>query len=153
MRRSVVLMSLKRKVLIKGGLNYILDLYSQFKLEILSYNEKIKDTGYYVKPMHIAYKNSDSGKVKYIYFGRYWYRVIKRDDRLVWVYVGKDKPEPSLPEPPPNPFERVSIAVVNDSDIEVGLDSLELLANIEKHTNKSGVFIKALDEAQRSKQS
>lgn len=141
----------RRKVLIKGGLNHILDLYSQFKLEILSYNERIKDTGYYVKPMHVAYKNNDAGRVKYIYFGRYWYRVVRRDNRLVWVYVGKDKPEPSLPDSPPNPFENVSIAVINDNDIEIDLNSLELLASIEKHIGKPDVFTKALEEALKSR--
>lgn len=141
----------KKKVLIKGGLNHILDLYSQFKLEILSYNERIKNTGYYVKPVHIAYKNSNTGRVKYIYFGRYWYRVVKRGNRLVWVYVGKDKPEPSLPELPPNPFENISIAVINDSDIEIDLDGLELLANIEKHIGRSDVFTKALEETLKSR--
>ncbi|MEM2007213.1 MAG: hypothetical protein QW154_06215 [Sulfolobales archaeon] len=137
---------MRRKVLIRSGLSYLLDLYTQFKLELLEYNERIRDTGYYVKPMHVTYKSDNGVKLKYVYFGRYWYRVNKRKKRLGWVYLGKEKPDPSLPDPPLNPFEGVSAIVLNDEDIEVGVETLQLLARIEQSINQPGVFTKLLKE-------
>ncbi|MEM0066495.1 MAG: hypothetical protein QXT76_03775 [Sulfolobales archaeon] len=137
---------MRRRVLIKSGLSHLLDLYTQFKLEILNYNEKIKNTGYYVKPIHVTYKNSNGVKIKYVYFGRYWYRISKRKKGVAWVYVGKEKPDPSLPDPPLNPFEGVSAIVLNDEDIEVELETLQLLARIEQSISQPGVFTKLLVE-------
>ncbi|MEM1622789.1 MAG: hypothetical protein QW780_02140 [Sulfolobales archaeon] len=137
---------MRRRILIKGGLSHLLDLYTQFKLKILSYNEKIKSTGYYVKPIHVTYKNSCGVKLKYVYFGRYWYRLSKRKERITWVYVGKEKPDPSLPDPPLNPFEGVSVIVLNDEDIEVEVETLQLLARIEQSIGQPGVFTKLLAE-------
>ena len=53
-----------------------------------------------LKPFHYVYKN---GK-KYVYIGKYFYRVVKEGRRVKWVYVGKEPPE-GVPPPPPNPFE------------------------------------------------
>ncbi|MCX8185210.1 MAG: hypothetical protein RMI56_04145 [Sulfolobales archaeon] len=136
----------RRKLLIRKGLNHLLDLYIKYKLELLDYNEMIKNTGYYIKPIHIAYRSSGGSRLKYVYFGRYWYRVSKRGGRLIWIYLGKEKPEPSLPDPPLNPFEGISAIVVNDEDIEVEPEALKLLAKIELSLNQGGIFTRLASE-------
>lgn len=134
------------KILIKGGYGHLLDLYSQYKLEIMKYNERIRSTGYYVKPIHVTYKNSSEARLKYVYFGRYWYRISRRKRGIAWIYLGREKPEPSLPDPPLNPFEGVSVTVLDDEDIEVEPETLRLLARIEQTLDQPGVFTRALAE-------
>lgn len=136
----------REKILIKGAFSYLLDLYTRFKLEIMEYNEKIKSTGYYIKLMHVVHKNSSEARLKYVYFGRYWYRVSKKEKGVSWIYLGREKPEPSLPEPPLNPFEGVSVVVLNDEDIEVDVETIHLLARIEQALNRPGVFTKLSTE-------
>lgn len=136
----------RKRVLVKKGLSYLLDLYTQYKLEIMEYNEKIRGTGYYVKPIHVTYKDSGDSRLKYIYFGRYWYRVSRKGGRITWIYLGKDKPEPSLPDPPLNPFEGISVIVVYEEDLEVDRDTLLLLAKVEQSQSKFGIFSKLASE-------
>lgn len=137
----------REKILIKGGYGHLLDLYAHYKLEIMRYNEMIRSTGYYVKPIHVTYKNSAEARLKYVYFGRYWYRISRRKRGVAWIYLGKEKPEPSLPDPPLNPFEGVSVTVLNDEDIEVEPGTLRLLAKIEQSLSQSRVFTRALKES------
>ncbi|MCS7099636.1 MAG: hypothetical protein RMH84_06925 [Sulfolobales archaeon] len=131
---------MKRRLLVKKGLNHLLNLYMKYKLELFNYNENIRSTGYYVKPIHVAYRSIGRYRVKYIYFGRYWYRVSRRGSRLMWIYLGKEKPEPSLPDPPLNPFEGISAVVVDEEDIEIRPEALKLLAEIELAQNQVGIF-------------
>jgi|GEM_PF-1014739 hypothetical protein len=74
------------------------NILSNIKRSIYDYNEKIKSTGYYLKPYHIVNK----GKKKYLYIGKYWYKIIS-ENKLKWIYIGKRKPEP-LPDPPNIPL-------------------------------------------------
>ncbi len=137
----------RERILIERGLSSLLDLYLGYKLKIMEYNERIRSSGYYVKPMHVTYKKDSSGrKLKYVYFGRYWYRLSRKRGRVVWAYLGKEKPEPSLPDPPPNPFEGVSVIVVDDENVEVKSETLQLLARIEQSMGQPGVFTKLLLE-------
>ncbi len=136
----------RERILVRGGLNHLLDLYLKFKLEIMEYNARIKSSGYYVKPVHVTYRNSGGRRLKYVYFGRYWYRVSRRGRRVVWVYLGREKPEPSLPDPPPNPFEGVSV-VASGGDVEVGSETLHLLARIEQSIGQPGIFTMLLLES------
>lgn len=136
----------EERILIRGGLSYLLDLFLRYKLEIMEYNERIRSSGYYVKPIHVTYRSSGGRRLKYVYFGRYWYRVTKKGGRVVWVYLGREKPEPSLPDPPPNPFEGVSVVVVDDGDLEVRSETLQLLARIERSLGQPGIFARLSPE-------
>lgn len=60
------------------------------------YNELIRGRGVYLKPVHLVYKEE---KV-YIYMGRYWYRLERKQGKLKWRYLGKTKPYDDLPDPP-----------------------------------------------------
>ncbi|MEM4601933.1 MAG: hypothetical protein QW808_03435, partial [Desulfurococcaceae archaeon] len=86
------------------------------------YNNRIRRTGFYLKPVHIATRRLSNGTtVKYYYYGRYWYR-IERDPigRLKWVYMGKEKPSLNIPDPPRNPLEGVVIKKYStNSNIEI----------------------------------
>ncbi|MFP3203656.1 MAG: hypothetical protein RXR43_16050, partial [Sulfolobus sp.] len=40
---------------------------------------------------------------KYIYIGRYWYKLERKNGKQKWIYLGKEKPLPNLPDPPELP--------------------------------------------------
>lgn len=90
---------------------------------IYEYNNIVKNYGYYLKPVHMVVKQTKSGKIKYYYYGRYWYRIeyVKGSkSRIKWIYIGRNKPDPRLPDPPNNPLE--------GTVIKVGEDSIEIIA-------------------------
>jgi hypothetical protein len=132
------------RILIKGGLRALLDLYTPYKIEIMKYNDSIRWSGYYVKPIHVTYKNRGGVTLKYMYFGRYWYRVSRRGGRVSWIYLGRDKPDPALPDPPLNPFEGLAATAIGE-DVELDLEGLRLLSNIEKVLGTSGFFTRILE--------
>ena len=104
---------------IKDGYKVIMDLFTPYRRRIYEYNSLIRETGYYLKPIHIVVKKMNDTRNKYIYFGRYWYRVARSSNgKLRWVYIGREKPDPQLPEPPLNPFEGLKI-IVDGNDIIV----------------------------------
>jgi hypothetical protein len=72
---------------------------SDLKRLVYEYNTKIRGYGVYLKPYHIVYRN---GK-KYIYIGRYWYKLERKNGKQKWIYLGKEKPLPNLPDPPELP--------------------------------------------------
>ncbi|ADI31727.1 hypothetical protein [Staphylothermus hellenicus] len=81
---------------------------------IYEYNNIVKNYGYYLKPIHVVVKKSGSGAVKYYYYGRYWYRLeYTRGNKrkLKWIYIGKEKPDKKLPDPPTNPLEGTVIKI------------------------------------------
>ncbi len=79
------------------------EVLHKLKSMVYDYNSKIKEFGVYLKPYHIVYKN---GK-KYIYVGKYWYRLEKIRGKLRWIYLGKDKPIESMPNPPKIPSSTI----------------------------------------------
>jgi hypothetical protein len=96
-------------------------ILSDFLPEIYRYNDMIKDKRYYLKPVHIVIKKRGNGhKIKYYYYGRYWYKIEKNKGRkgIKWVYIGREKPEPSLPDPPRNPLEGLAIKI-NGNEIAI----------------------------------
>ena len=101
-------------IIVKKGYKVLMEMYSPYRERIYAYNSRIKDSGYYLKPIHVVYKNVNNRRLKYLYFGRYWYRVFKGGKKVKWVYIGKEKPDPHLPDPPISPFEGISIVVEND---------------------------------------
>ncbi len=74
-------------------------LLSKLKSLVYEYNSEISGTGVYLKPYHVVHK----GGKKYVYVGRYWYRLERRNGKLKWIYLGKEKPYPDLPDPPAIP--------------------------------------------------
>jgi len=134
----------RSRVLIKGGLRVLLDLYTPYKVEVMKYNDSIRWSGYYVKPIHVTYKNRSGTTLRYLYFGRYWYRISRKGGRVSWIYLGREKPDPVLPDPPLNPFEGLSATAIGE-DVELDLDSLKLLSTIEKAFGVSKFFTEILE--------
>jgi len=111
---------MRRHVIIKGGYSLIMEIFSPYRRRIYEYNSLIRESGYYLKPIHLVVKKDVNSKYKYLYFGRYWYRLIKASNgRIRWIYVGREKPDPNLPEPPINPLEGLKIIVINENDVIV----------------------------------
>jgi len=84
------------------------EVLRKLKTQVYEYNSKIKDSGIYLKPYHIVYKN---GK-QYIYIGKYWYRLEKKGSKLKWIYLGKNKPTDVLLDPPAIP----DYTIIKDTD-------------------------------------
>ncbi|RLG79621.1 MAG: hypothetical protein DRO13_05635 [Thermoprotei archaeon] len=97
-------------------------LLSEYMPEFYRYNSMLKSKKYYLKPVHIVIKRKSSGKVvKYYYYGRYWYRIERKTNgssRIKWIYLGKEKPERNLPDPPHNPLDGLVIKVSSD-EVEI----------------------------------
>lgn len=102
---------------------------------IYQYNSAIKHFGYYLKPVHVVSRRSDGNLVKYYYYGRYWYRLDTSSSKLKWIYIGRNKPDPSLPDPPPHELEGL---VVKKSD-----GFVEFLAHSEDLLEKIYVILKS----------
>ncbi len=68
----------------------------KLRVKVYWYNSKIKEYEVYLKPYHIVYKNDR----KYIYIGKYWYKVTKVNGKLRWIYLGRKKPLDEMPDPP-----------------------------------------------------
>lgn len=95
------------------------------------YNNRIKHLGLYLKPIHmVTRKSADGSIVKYYYYGRYWYKIEKTPDgRIRWIYIGKEKPVPTLPDPPANPLEGV-VVKVHDDNVEIVFANEEILKRL-----------------------
>lgn len=92
-------------------------LLSEYLTAFYSYNSLIKDKNYYLKPVHVVVRRTpDGGSVKYYYYGRYWYSLQKTSapSKVRWIYKGREKPDPSLPDPPANPVEGLVIKQYED---------------------------------------
>ncbi|BBD74009.1 hypothetical protein HS1genome_2398 [Sulfodiicoccus acidiphilus] len=88
----------------------LLTYIGELKRRIYAYNEDIRGKGVYLKPVHFVYKRDGR---KYVYVGRYWYVLRRRDGKLKWNYVGSEKPLSSLPDPPYIP--RISLLCVGEN--------------------------------------
>lgn len=96
-------------VRVYGGARAIASALSELKRVIYAYNSSIRNTGYYLKPIHKAYGYVGGRRRVYEYYGRYWWkRVFQR-----LKYVGRHTP-PGLPEPPRGPLD--GLAVIRDGD-------------------------------------
>jgi len=115
-------------------LKYIIKtLEEAYKLKLYEYNSLISKWRIKLKPVHIV---CSRGK-KYVYLGRYWYRVEYSSGKLKWVYLGKEKPFEHLPDPPLNPLDMVAtytkggdvcIEIPDDIKPEVVIELLKALA-------------------------
>jgi len=77
----------------------------EYRRKLYEYNTLIKKWRIKLKPIHIV---TSKGK-KYVYLGRYWYRIEYHRGRLRWIYLGSKKPLEDLPDPPVNPLELMII--------------------------------------------
>lgn len=116
-------------------------IFAEMLSEIYEYNNRIKNAGYYLKPIHMTTRRLVDGTVlKYYYYGRYWYRVERNErGRVKWVYLGREKPSPDLPDPPKNPLEGVVIKKYNGRvEIEFSSESVlrEVYERLAKHEKK-----------------
>ncbi len=103
-----------------GARRHFERLVEKYKVEIYRYNEFIKNTGYYLKPVHMVYKRDRDGRLRvYRYVAKYWWRIFYigrrgKTSRIKWIYVGSRMPyhpDLMLNPPPPSPFEGIGYAV------------------------------------------
>jgi len=91
-------------------------ILEEYKTRLYEYNKLVSTYGYYLKPLHIVYKKTSNGTVKYVYYGRYWYKIVyagKRNKTSIvkWIYIGREKPLPKLPDPPHHPLEGIVLRI------------------------------------------
>ncbi len=112
-------------------------VFTELLSEIYEYNNRIRNTGYYLKPVHMTMRRlADGTTLKYYYYGRYWYRVERnKEGRVRWIYLGKEKPSPDLPDPPPNPLEDIVVKKYNGK-VEIEFSSEEILREIYERLSK-----------------
>jgi len=103
------------------------------------YNNIVKQKGFYLKPVHVVVRKlQDKGIVKYYYYGRYWYKIEKEPGgKIKWIYIGKNKPLPELPDPPKNPLEGVVVKVYNET-VEIVFASEKLFKIIYDRLSSQG---------------
>ncbi len=138
---------MRARIAIMGGYPLLMNLYEPYKRRINEYNLAIRDSGYYLKPIHFVYIKLPNERTnpRYVYFGRYWYRVHrlfsprKRGSKIRWIYIGKEKPDPSLPDPPLNPFEGLHVIAV-EGDLLVDEKSYRALTRISEGLHGTNIF-------------
>lgn len=97
------------RVRVVGGIAVIDKILDDYRRRLYEYNSMIRATGYYLKPVHKAYKTLSGGARRvYEYYGAYWWKLVKTRNGLRYVYIGKAKP-PFLPDPPRSPLEGLSL--------------------------------------------
>ena len=109
----------RRIVLVRGGYRRVREALERYREQLYHYNSVVSPLGYYLKPVHYSYYTTADGERKrYVYLGRYWYRVERRGGRIRMRYVGREKPKEleGVPDPPPNPLEGLRFARIGDSD-------------------------------------
>ncbi len=123
-------MAFKKKIVrVRDGLKLIGLVFDEYRRRLYEYNERIKEFNYYLKPVHEVTYSYEGIVRKYLYFGRYWYRLVKSRGGLKWIYIGREKPDPHLPDPPLNPFEGIKI-VVEGNDVLIDENVYLLLKKV-----------------------
>ncbi len=95
---------------VKGGKRLLMKILEEYQRQVAEYNSKLRD-GLRLKFVHYVTVN---GK-RYVYFGKYYYKVKRVGKRIKWIYVGKELKE--VPPPPPNPFDGLKVKVDGDDII------------------------------------
>lgn len=107
------------RVRVYGGYSRLREALSRVMPMIYRYNDAIRGTGYYLKPVHKVYKVVGGVRRVYEYYGRYWWRRVKRRGRPGYrlVYAGTEKPREVPIEPPSTGLEGLSVIVEGDDVI------------------------------------
>jgi hypothetical protein len=115
--------NLAKLIRVKNGRFYLEKALEEYIRLIYRYNTLIRETGYYLKPVHIVTKKTNDGKKTYIYIGRYWWKIKYvgkrgRTSRIKWIYVGKEKPAElkDYPDPPYHPLAGLKV-VIDGNDV------------------------------------
>ncbi len=108
-----------RYLLVKGGRRALEEVLERYLRDIYRYNSMLRGTSYYLKPVHMVTRSTRYGRLRYVYIGRYWWRLEYRDGKLRWRYVGREKPEElrDKPDPPRNPLAGLVYAVSGEDVI------------------------------------
>ena len=109
----------ERIVVVRGGYRRVREALERYREQLYHYNSMISPLGFYLKPVHYAYyTTADGERRRYVYLGRYWYRVEKRGGKTRLRYVGREKPREleGVPDPPLNPLEGLRFARIGESD-------------------------------------
>lgn len=124
---------MKALVRIVGGVRRVKEIYDEYVRKLNEYNDQIKHTGFYLKPvMKIVRRDrNDPSKVaRYdYYYGKFWYIQISTRQRKAYIYVGKEKPLESLPDPPRDPLEGIEMIQEGD-DILIPKDQFERVKDL-----------------------
>ncbi len=115
-------------VRIVGGARRVKEIYDEYVKQLNEYNERIRHTGFYLKPVIKVARRDHKDPSKIIkhdyYYGKYWYIAISTKKRKAYLYVGKEKPLESLPDPPKDPLEGVEI-IYDGEDILIPKEQFE----------------------------
>ena len=116
-------------VLVRGGLSRVKEIEPLFIKALGEYNKAVYRLGYYLKPKHVVLKTRGGRRVRYVYYGRYWWRVEYGGrkggtSRIKWRYIGVRKPD-EVPPPPPMPLEGLKFIVVGGDDIVMSYETFE----------------------------
>ncbi len=104
-------------------------ILADLKRVFYEYNKVIRDTGYYLKPVHKVYKYTSGSLRVYEYYGRYWWRLVRRGGKPRYIYAGTVKPEKVTVDPPDNPLEGLSLIREGD-DVIVRCFDFERFAGV-----------------------
>lgn len=109
-----------------------LDLITaNLKRVFYEYNRVIRESGYYLKPIHKVYKVVGGKRRVYEYYGRYWWKLKKVKGKLRYVYSGRWKPRRVKVEPPSNPLEDL-VVIREDGDVIMRCSDYEKFSEIFK---------------------
>lgn len=121
----------KKFVLIKNGKKMIENTLNEFRQEQKSYRESIKFLG---KGLMYRATHVERGKRVYHYWYKYEWDPVKK--RTVHKYIGKQKPQYNIPNPPENP-----LATLNNKEIiEIGNDLVISEGEFKKNSKLFGRF-------------
>lgn len=116
-------------VLVRGGSRAVEEALEELRRLIYRYNERLRGTGYYLKPVHIVTKRVDGDRRRYVYVGRYWWRLRatsgRRGSRVKWSYIGREMPPDLRGKVPPPPTSRLAglrYVALDNGDIIVPCD-------------------------------
>ncbi len=118
-------------------LNTFLEVY---RVKLYEYNREVSKFGVYLKPLHIVTKQYANTTKTYYYYGRYWYRLIRKEGKLKWIYLGTTKPYTHLPDPPLNPLtlieikDRENLSCIYVINNEISIKSLIEILSVLKPT-------------------
>ena len=95
-------------LLVVDGLKAIKDYEKEFKAETREYKKIFKGWGYTYKKV-----KPKTAKRPYHYWYKWEYSAETKNNE--WTYIGKDKPEASIPDPPMNRLDEVDYSIAGST--------------------------------------